>query len=91
MVEEILGGINGTDIKAGIIKVAIDSIDSASDCKLLEAAAIAQLETGVGITTHTCSLDVRSEVLNYLERAGVDPSRIHLGHAGAKSDIAESV
>jgi phosphotriesterase-related protein len=91
MIKDITEGIDDSRVKAGIIKVAIDSIESAGDRKLLSAAAIAQKATGVSITTHTCSYDVRFGLLNFLEGAGVDPSRIYLGHADTNSDIAESL
>lgn len=91
MVDELVKGINGTDIKAGIIKIAINGLDSASDRKLLAAAAIAQKETGVSISTHTCSPSARLGALDFLEGAGVDPGRIYLGHADANSEIAEAI
>lgn len=91
MIRDITCGIEDSGVKAGIIKIAIDNMTSESDRKLLKAAALAQKETGVAITTHTCSPEVRAGVLNYLEGAGVNPSRIYLGHADANGDICESL
>lgn len=91
MVEDLTCGIDGTDVKAGIIKVAVDDINTDSDRKLMKAAAIAQRETGAAVTTHTCTPENRMGLLNLMEGAGVDPDRIYLGHADANSDIRESM
>jgi phosphotriesterase-related protein len=91
MVDELTIGINKSDIRAGIIKIAIERLDSESDRKLLSAAAIAQKETGSSITTHTCDPVVRLGVLNFLEGAGVNPERIYLGHADGAAEINESI
>lgn len=91
MIRDISEGIDGSGVKAGIIKIALDSMDAAQNRKLLAAAAIAQKATGVAVSTHTCSDEVRFGTLNYLEGAGVDPSRIYLGHADSNSDIGEAL
>ena len=89
MICDIEHGIGGTGVKAGIIKVAVDDINSPADLKLIEAAAIAQKATGVSITTHTCTPEIRLNTLNLLERAGVDPQRICLGHADTNASASE--
>jgi predicted metal-dependent phosphotriesterase family hydrolase len=80
MIREATEGILGSSVRAGILKVAVGDFD-ADDRKLVRAAALAQRETGLAITTHTCSPEVRRGVLDILEGAGVDPARIVLGHA----------
>jgi len=80
MIRDIAEGIDGTAVRAGIIKIAMGDF-GADDRKLCKAAAVAQKETGVSITTHTCSAAVRRGVLDLLEGAGVHPERIYLGHA----------
>jgi len=89
MIRDIEDGIDDSGVKAGIIKIAIDDMNSPADIKLLDAAAIAQKATGIAITTHTCSRDTRLGTLNHLENAGVDPERIVLGHADAHADANE--
>jgi predicted metal-dependent phosphotriesterase family hydrolase len=91
MVEDLTVGIDGTEVRAGIIKVAIDDLCSASDKKLLKAAAIAQKKTGVSISSHTCTAQLRYGFLNFLEGAGVDPTRIYIGHCDANSDAEEEI
>ncbi|MHB0876271.1 MAG: phosphotriesterase family protein [Anaerolineae bacterium] len=88
MIAEATDGILGTGVRAGIIKIAVETFD-AGDRKLCRAAAIAQRQTGLSITTHTCSPDVRLAVLDYLEGAGVPPSRIYLGHADDNATLPE--
>ena len=92
MIDELTVGMKGTDIKAGIIKIAVSDINSDSDLKLLKAAAITHKETGASITTHTVSIASRIGTLNCLEELGVDPKRIYLGHAdGGNGSICESL
>jgi predicted metal-dependent phosphotriesterase family hydrolase len=88
MISEITRGIEGTSYKAGIIKIAMGDFDEA-DRKLCQAAAIAQKATGLSITTHTCSPQVRRGVLDYLEGAGVPPERVYLGHADDNATLPE--
>jgi len=92
MIDDITVGMKGTGVKAGIIKIAVTDLGSGSDRKLLKAAAIAQRETGVSISTHTSPHSVRMGTLDYLEGAGVDPGRIYLGHSDAgNGGITESL
>lgn len=88
MIAEATDGILGTGVRAGIIKIAVDAFD-AGDRKLCQAAAIAQRQTGLSISTHTCSPDVRRSVLDFLEGAGVPPERIYLGHADDNATLPE--
>jgi len=89
MINELTDGIKGTDVRAGIIKVGMNNLANPNDRKLLKAAAIAQKETGASITTHTCWQEERLGTLNFLEGAGVDPSRIYLGHADAANGFLD--
>jgi predicted metal-dependent phosphotriesterase family hydrolase len=91
MVEDLTLGIDGTEVKAGIIKVAIDDLCSDGDRKLLKAAAIAQKKAGVSISGHTCTAQLRYGFLNFLEGAGVDPAKIYVGHCDANSDASEEI
>jgi phosphotriesterase-related protein len=91
VIRELTEGMKGTDIKAGIIKTAIRDIEDEGDRKLLKAAAIAQKETGVSISTHTLTPGDRIGTLNLLEGAGVPPGRIYLGHSDTNGGVAESL
>lgn len=88
LVREATVGIVGTAVRAGIIKIAVGPFD-ADDRKLVRAAGLAQIETGLCITTHTCSPEVRRGTLDILEGVGVDPARIVLGHADDNASAPE--
>jgi len=81
-VREITVGIEGTDIKAGVIKVANgNTIDMFGD-KLLRAAARASRMTGVPITTHTAGPQRMGEKQAAIfEEEGIAPQRICIGHS----------
>ena len=86
---EIEQGIEGTDIKAGIIKVATDE-PGVTDFieKVLRAAARAHKATGAPITTHTAAkLRLGERQARIFEQEGVDPTRVYIGH----SDDSDSV
>jgi phosphotriesterase-related protein len=86
-VHELQEGIGGTDIRAGIIKVATGS-GQISDYEktILKAAAIASVETGAPITTHTdegtCG-DLQQQILT---EGGVPAHRIIIGHSCGTGD-----
>ena len=82
-VREIEEGIEGTGIKAGIIKVASDRGGITPPQEIvLRAAARAQKTTGVLISTHTWSPDrVGEQQVRILEEEGVDLTRSTLGTA----------
>jgi phosphotriesterase-related protein len=82
-VNEITTGIEGTTLKAGIIKVTSNAtlLTEAQD-KVFRAAARAHRQTGVPISTHTeasekCGLDQQ----RVLAEEGVDLSRVIIGHS----------
>jgi len=80
-VREIERGIEGTDIKAGVIKVANGgTIDPFGD-KVLRAAARASKATGVPITTHSPGADrVGDKQAAIFESEGLSPSNACIGH-----------
>ncbi len=93
-IREICEGIQGTDIKAGIIKCASDVKGiNAYNRAMLQAAAIASKKTNTPIITHTYSHDEAGELRNALHQqavlleAGVEPSKIIIGHLGDSNDI----
>jgi len=82
LVREIEEGIEGTDVRAGIIKLAPD-VDSGQSRKVCRAAVAASERTGASITTHTCSRN--REVFDMLVELGAAPDKVYIGHA----DFAE--
>jgi phosphotriesterase-related protein len=88
-VADINDGISGTDVRAGIIKVASDAARLEGLWELLfRAAARAHRETGVPITTHTDSSQHSGlDQQRVLAEEGVDLSRVIIGHSGDTEDV----
>jgi len=82
LVSEISHGIQGTGIKPGIIgEIGTSSPIRPNEEKVLRAAAMTHIETGVPINIHLSH--PRGEgvnVLNILEDHGVRPERVALSH-----------
>ena len=88
-IREIEEGIEGSGIKAGIIKVASDrgGVTPAQEV-VLRAAARTQKATGVPISTHTWSPDrVGEQQVRILEEEGVDLDRVYIGHSNDDTDL----
>ena len=84
---EIESGIDGTGIKAGIIKVATSDPISENEELMLRSAAKTPLRTGVPITTHTPSQSrIGEEQVRILKEEGVDPHQIYIGHINNTPD-----
>lgn len=82
-------GIDGTDVRPGFIKIGVDAGPlSAVDRKLVEAAALAHLETGLTIACHTGEATAAIEVLEAVRKAGVSPEALIVVHADAIADEA---
>jgi phosphotriesterase-related protein len=87
-VHDITIGAQGTDIKAGIIKVGSSPVLSDWQENAIRAAARAHRATGVPITTHTHpEVEGGTGQLDILESEGVDLSRVIIGHSGDSSDL----
>ena len=87
---DIERGIAGTSIRAGMIKIASDEHGFSPDThRVFGAAAEAHLRTGVPITTHSHAAS-RGGILqqDVLERHGVAPDRVVIGHSGDSTDLA---
>jgi predicted metal-dependent phosphotriesterase family hydrolase len=68
-------GIEGTGIKPGLIKSGVDKAPlSEVQQKIVDAAALTHLATGLTIGIHTGNGDAANEELKILERRGVAPS-----------------
>ncbi|MCX6024609.1 MAG: phosphotriesterase-related protein, partial [Chloroflexi bacterium] len=87
-IREIEQGIEGTGIRAGVIKVATDAegVTPGNDV-ILRAAARACLATGTPISTHTSSrLKTGGEQLRILLDEGADPAKLCIGHSNDTAD-----
>lgn len=86
-IRELTTGIGDTGIRAGIIKVATGSpAISAYEHRILVAAAMASVETGAPITTHTDHGMLGDEQQRILTGAGVPAHRIIIGHSCGSGD-----
>lgn len=88
-VRDIVEGIAGTGVRAGILKVASDRFGLTDDVsRVFAAAAHAHHETGVPIATHS-----NPHVLGGLDQQqrfrelGVDLANVIIGHCGDTTDL----
>ena len=83
LINDIKIGIDGTDVKAGILgEIGSDTTwISPVEERVFRAVARAQLHTGLTIATHTGGLNVGIDQLDILEQEGVDLYRVIIGHA----------
>lgn len=81
-------GVDGTDVRAGVIKVASDAEVLPFAATVLEAAARASNATGAPIITHTAAAYRTGEAqAKILESFGVDPARVAIGHSDDSDDL----
>lgn len=82
-------GIAGTAVRAAVVKVVTDAPGLTPDVsRVLAAAAEAQQETGVPISTHSNPrLRTGLDQLRVLTDHGVDPARLVIGHSGEAEDL----
>ena len=88
-VRELSVGIEGTGIKAGIIKVANDMGGVTKEGEIiLRAAARAAQQTGVRISTHTYAPErVGEQQVAIFEDEGFDLNRVYIGHSNDSTDL----
>ena len=93
-IREIEDGIEGTGIKAGVIKVATDMEHMTEEGLtrpnelVLRAAARACIETGVPIATHTAAPARAGDLqVAIFEEEGVDLRRVCIGHSNDTDNI----
>lgn len=87
---DIVDGIPGTGgVKAGIIKVVTDEFGITPDVeRVFRAAARAQAETGVPISTHTnVTFANGRDQQKWFRDNGVDLERTVIGHCGDSTDL----
>jgi phosphotriesterase-related protein len=88
-VRDITTGIAHTRVRAGMLKVVTDAAGMTEDvARVMVAAADAQRETGVPITTHSYPASRNGlEQQAFLRERGVPADRIIVGHSGDTDDI----
>jgi len=88
-IREIEQGIEDTDIKAGVIKVAARSgAMTPAEEKVFKAAARASKATGVPVETHTNSRERGGEKqADIFEAEGLSTARVSLGHSNDTDDM----
>jgi len=90
-VEEFNDGIDGTSIRPGFIKIGIDNTDSLSPMhsKLVVAAALTHLETGLTIASHTGAAKGLWPQLAILKELKVSPEAFIWVHAQGENNTEE--
>lgn len=81
-IDEFENGIEGTGIKPGFIKISVNP-ETLSDLhkKLVQAAAITHLQTGLTIASHTGPGIPALEQIDVLKQSGVNPAAFVWVHA----------
>ena len=94
MVRDITVGVDGTDVRAGIIgEIGISDVLHPDEEKVLVAAAQAQAETGAAIQVHIFpwgkggGLPLGLQVLDVLTREGADLGRVAIDHVDVAMEI----
>ena len=87
-VRDVVEGIADTGVRAGMLKCAIESELTPGVERVLVAVAETHRRTGTPITVHTSPGHGTGAVaLDVLEREGVDPRAVVLGHSGDSDDV----
>jgi 5-phospho-D-xylono-1,4-lactonase len=89
-VRDLTRGIDGTGVKAGIIKCGTEYNNfNESGRKLVRVAAAAHRETGRPVITHTTAGTMGYEQASLLIELGVEPHRIALSHMDRNLDAGD--
>jgi phosphotriesterase-related protein len=87
MISELTQGIEGTEYKAGLIKVGTGyNTISKDEEKVIRAAAIAHRETGAPIAAHTEAGTMALEQLELMSELGVNLNQVIIAHADRNID-----
>lgn len=88
MLRDLLEAIPGSGgVRAGVIKVGTSADGAtATEARVLRAAARAQRRTGAPIVTHTTRGTAGVEQARILLDAGADPARVLIGHQDLRLD-----
>ncbi len=86
-INEFKNGIDNTKIKPGFIKISVDAGHlSELHKKIVKAAALTHLQTGLTICSHTGIAIPAFEEIEILQKMKVDPSAFVWTHAQAEQD-----
>jgi 5-phospho-D-xylono-1,4-lactonase len=87
LIKDVTEGMNGTAIKAGLLKAgsSLNTITSNEE-KMLRGAARAQRETGALISTHTEAGTMALEQIALFKEEGVPVEKILIGHMDRNLD-----
>lgn len=87
-IDEFENGIDATPVKPGFIKISVDAGDKLSDVhqKIVRAAAITHLKTGLTIFSHTGPAQAAFQEIEILKQAGVHPGAFVWVHAQNEKD-----
>ncbi len=81
IITDITSGMNGTDIKAGVIKAASSqNTATESERQVIQAVGLAHKATGAPVSTHTEAGTFAIEQAKLLNEAGVPFERLLIGH-----------
>lgn len=88
-IREIREGIDDTGVKAAFLKCAVERHGVIGDIpRILEAIAIAAVETGKPVMVHTnAAARTGLDALETLTGHGVEPDRVVIAHAGDSNDL----
>ncbi|MVM33217.1 phosphotriesterase [Spirosoma sp. HMF4905] len=88
-IAEWTDGVEGTGIKPGFIKTSVDQAPlTVAQRKIIEAAALTHLATGLTIAVHTDNGEAANEQLRILADNGVAPSARIWVHAQKEQNMA---
>lgn len=89
-IKEFENGIDGTGIKPGLMKISVDAADTLHPMhvKLVKAAALTHLKTGLIIASHTGEAKGLWPQLRILKEEGVSPEAFIWIHAQNEKDSA---
>jgi phosphotriesterase-related protein len=92
-ISEAKNGIDDTGVRPGFIKISVDAKEPLSELhqKLVLAAAITHLETGLTICSHTGPAAAAFQQLDILQKAGVHPGAFVWVHAQAEKNRSKQV
>lgn len=86
-VEEFRVGIEGTGVRPGFVKIGVDAGPlSEIDRKLVTAAALCHLETGLAIHVHTGNGAAAHHIIKTIKTLGVSPEAYVWVHAQNEKD-----
>ncbi|GAA1054287.1 phosphotriesterase family protein [Dietzia natronolimnaea] len=88
-VRDIVEGIDDTGVKAGVLKFATDHYGITDGVfYIMQAVADAHLETGAPVFTHSDPKQRNGlDQQDYMEKRGLDLTRVVIGHSGDTGDI----